>query len=122
CRARQGETAKPRPEDRLTRMPAPKLTRRSLLMGAGAAAVLAACGGKKREIVVPASSTTDASQALSLAVPSTLLLLATDQRVALLLAQDGFIKPTGPVELAFAPIAQGGGPEVFSAFAPGVVH
>ena len=103
-------------------MVSPTLSRRSLLIGAGAAALVAACGGKKHEIVVPHTSSTDASKALSIAVPSTLLLSGTDQRVSLLLAQDGFIKPEGPVELAFAPAAKEAGKEVFTPFAPAAVH
>src|SRR5207253_404960 len=103
-RARRGETARSRGEDRLTRMPScpsPRLTRRSLLVGAGAAAVLAACGGKKKEVVVAppttATSSSDPAKQLSMVVPSTLLLSGVDQRVALILANgDGFMKPTGP--------------------------
>src|SRR4051794_16989520 len=57
-------------------------------------------------------------------VPSTLLLSGVAQGVALVLAQDGFIRPTGPVDLAFAPIVAGTprGKEVFSGFAPAEVH
>jgi hypothetical protein len=56
-------------------------------------------------------------------VPSTILLTNTDQRVALLLANDdnSFIAPNGPVELAFGPTT---GPDAgkFGAFAPATVH
>src|SRR3954447_1426597 len=108
-------------------MPSPTFSRRTLLVGAGAAALWAACGGKKKEIdATPdaASPTTDPSKQLSLAVPSTLLLSGVDQRVALLLAFDGFITPTGPVDLAFAAVLTGPdqGKEVFSAFTPAQVH